>query len=187
MQTIIYTFVLSIGLCFAASRPQAATVYLWTDDSGRLYITSGPPPEDGQVRDVYEYESRSRPEPIEPSAPSETDGSNSSDTEVQCRNVFEARRNLRGKKVLATAVRKRAQEARDKVKELRDRIGFDDDRRDDFKDDLKRQEQNARRAEMLSEQAGLEIKIAQLQVKLAEYEAGGPCTEKREYESQRAG
>jgi hypothetical protein len=89
--------------------------------------------------------------------------------------------NLREKQMLASAVRRRAGEARDKVKDLRNRIGFDNDRRDDFKDDLKRLEQNARRAEMFSEHAGLEVKNAELQVKLAEYEAGGPCTDKSEY------
>ena len=181
MRLIFYIFVLLCGLCFAVSAPQAASVYLWTDESGRMHITEGPPPEGGQLRDMFDYEPGSRSEPIEPSAPSETAESESSGKEVQCRNVFEARRELREKQMMASAVRRRAQEARDKVKDLRNRIGFDDDRRDDFKDDLKRLEQNARRAEMFSEQAGLEVKIAELQVKLAEYEAGGPCTEKREY------
>jgi hypothetical protein len=89
--------------------------------------------------------------------------------------------NLREKQMLASAVRRRAEEAREKVQDLRRRIGFDDDRRDDFKDDLKRREQNARRTEMFAEQAGLEVKIAELQVKLAEYEAGGPCADQQEY------
>jgi hypothetical protein len=97
--------------------------------------------------------------------------------------IFKAMKktNLREKQMLASAVRRRAEEAREKVQDLRRRIGFDDDRRDDFKDDLKRREQNARRAEMFAEQAGLEVKIEELQVKLAEYEAGGPCADQQEY------
>jgi hypothetical protein len=89
--------------------------------------------------------------------------------------------NLREKQLLTCAVRKRAEEAREKVQDLRQRIGFEDNRCDDFKDDLKRREKNARRAEMFSEYAGLQVKIAELQVKLADYEAGEPCTDQREY------
>ena len=181
MRSIIYIVALFSGLCFVASAPQAASVYLWTDANGRMHITEGPPPEGGKVRDMFEYEPRSRPEPVEPSPPSQAAESADSAQETECRDVFAARRNLREKKMMAAAVRRRAAEARDKVKDLQNRIGFDDDRRDDFKDDLKQLEQNARRAEMFSEQAGLEVKVAELQVKLAEYEAGGPCSDEREY------
>jgi hypothetical protein len=181
MRSTIHTVILFSALCFAASAPLAASVFLWTDDSGRMHISETPPPEGGTVRDMFEYEPRSQTEPVESSSPSESAESKSSDKETQCRNVFAARRNLREKKMMAAAVRQRAEEASDKVKDLRNRIGFDDDRRDDFKDDLKRLEQNEHRAQMFSEQAGLEVKIAELQVKLAEYEAGGPCTDKREY------
>ncbi|MGD8801445.1 MAG: DUF4124 domain-containing protein [Desulfobacterales bacterium] len=181
MHSIIYTVILFMALCFTASAPLAASVYLWTDDSGRMHISETPPPEGATVRDMFEYEPRSQPEPVESSSPSESAESKNSDKETECRNVFAARRSLREKKKMAAAVRRRAEEARDEVKDLRDRIGFDDDRRDDFKDDLKRLEQKAHRAQMFSEQAGLEVKIAELQVKLAEYEAGEPCTDEREY------
>jgi hypothetical protein len=181
MRLMIHTVILLGSLCLAASAVQAAKVYLWTDESGRMHITGTPPPEGGQVRDEFDYEPRSRVEPTEPSSRSDAGESEGSDKESQCRNVFEARRNLREKQMLASTVRQRAEEARDKVKDLRDRIGFDDDRRDDFKDDLKRLEQNARQAQMFFEQAGLEVKVAELQVKLAEYEAGGACTDKSEY------
>jgi hypothetical protein len=177
MRAIIYTVILLSGLCFAAYQAYAESVYLWTDDSGRLHITDRPPPEGGKLQDTFDYEPRSRPEAVDRSSPSQTAESNGSDKEAQCRNVFAARRNLRKTKSLAAAVRRRAQEARDKVKDLRDRIGFDDDRRDDFKDDLKRLEQNARRAEMFAEQAALDVHAAELQVKLAESEADVDCPE----------
>jgi hypothetical protein len=177
MRSIIYFIILFCGVCLAGSRADAATVYLWTDDSGRMHITDGPPSEGGLVRDKFEYEPRSRPEPTESPSPSEVAESESSDKETQCRNVFAARRNLRKTNSMAVAVRQRAEEARDKVKDLQDRIGFDDDRRDDFKDDLKRLEQNARQAEMFSEQAQLEVKVAELQLKLAESEVEVDCPE----------
>lgn len=115
MRLIFYSVALLCGLCFAVFTPQAANVYLWTDESGRMHITEGPPPEGGQVRDMFDYEPSSRSEPIEPSTPSETSESKNSDKEVQCRNVFEARRELREKQKLASAVRRRAEETRDKV------------------------------------------------------------------------
>ncbi|MGD1970002.1 MAG: DUF4124 domain-containing protein [Desulfobacterales bacterium] len=180
MRSMIYTVILLSGLWLAATAPQAASVYLWTDDNGRLHITDGPPPEGSKLRDTFEYEPRSQPESAVPSSPSEIAEPESRDKEAQCRNVFEAHRNLRKTKSLAAAVRQRAEEARDKVKDLRDRIGFDDDRRDDFKDDLKRLEQSAHQAEMFAEQAALDVQVAELQVKLAETEAGEPCAQARD-------
>jgi hypothetical protein len=79
---------------------------------------------------------------------------------------------------MAVEVHRRAEEARDKVKDLRGRIGFDDDRRDDFKDDLKRLEEEARRAELFARQADLDVQVAELQLKLAETEVEVDCPER---------
>jgi hypothetical protein len=172
---MIYLIIFIISLCFAVSEPDAARLYLWTDDSGRMHITEEPPANRSRVRDIIEYESRTEP-PAD--SLSETAETRNRDKEDQCRNVFEARRTLRKKQAAAAAVRQRAAEARDKVKDLRERIGFDDDRRDDFKDDLKRLEGNARRAEMFAQQAELDVQVSELQVQMAELEVGDQCTEK---------
>lgn len=181
MRTTLYSIILMSLLCFAASRPHAASVYLWTDENGRMHITDGPPSAGGSVRDVIEYEPRSEPQPVEPLPRSETvepDSKDKKDKEDQCRHVFAARRNLRKTRSMAAAVRQRAQEARERVKDLRERIGFDDDRRDDFKDDLKRLEEKARLADMFAQQAKLDIQVAELQVKLAETEVDVECSER---------
>jgi hypothetical protein len=169
---MIYPIIFLFSLCFAVSKPDAARLYLWTDDSGRMHITEEPPANRSRVRDIIEYESRAEPA----AGLSDTAENRNREKEDQCRNVFEARRTLRKKQAAAAAVRQRAAEARDKVKDLRERIGFDDDRRDDFKDDLKRLEENARRAEMFAQQAELDVRFSELQVRMAELEAGGPCT-----------
>ena len=182
MRLIIYhTIIFFSGLLLTTSAPDAASIYLWTDDDSRMHITEKPPTEKRMVRDVFEYQPGAAHQATEPSSPSEAASSDIGDNEARCRNVSEARRTLRKAKSVAVAVRNRAEDAREKVEDLRQRIGFDDDRRDDFKDDLKRLERDARQAEMFSEQAELDVKIAALQVKLAEYEAGEPCADKREY------
>lgn len=180
MRPIFYATLFFGSLCVTSSAPDAASVYLWTDENSRMHITEAPPPQGGMVRDVFEYEPHSEePRAAEPSPRPEGATSETENNEVQCRIVFKARQTLRKKKSVAAAVRKRASETRDKVQNLRDQIGFDDDRRDDFKDDLKRLEESARRAEMFVQQAALDVRVAELQVQIAEMEAGGPCPEKR--------
>jgi hypothetical protein len=176
---MIYLILFLVSLlCFAVSEPDAARLYLWTDDGGRMHITEEPPAKESRVRDIIEYESRTAPQSGGSSQAAESDDR---DKKIKCRNVFEARRTLREKKSMAAAVRRRAAEASDKVQDLRRRIGFDDDRRDDFKDDLKRLEENARRAEMFAQQAELDVKVSGLQVKMAELDAGDRCTGKRSF------
>jgi hypothetical protein len=175
MRSMIYPIIFLISLCFAVSEPDAARVYLWTDDSGRMHITEEPPANRSRVRDIIEYESRTAPSD---QGLSETAETGNRDKEDQCRNVFEARRTLRKKQDAAVAVRQRAEKARDKVKDLRERIGFDDDRRDDFKDDMKQLEENALRTEMFAQQAELDVQFSELQVRMSELAAGGPCTKK---------
>lgn len=175
---MIYPIILIISLCFAVPEPDAARLYLWIDDSGRMHITEEPPAKRSRLRDVIDYESANEPQDAGSSGTAETENR---DNKTECRNVFEARRALRKTKSAAAAVRRRAEETRDKVQDLRKRIGFDDDRRDDFKDDLKRLEESARRAEMFAQQAELDVKVAEIQVKMAELEAGGPCAEERSF------
>ena len=178
MRSMIYPIIFVISRCFAVCEPDAARLYLWTDGSGRMHITEEPPAKGSTVRDVIDYESRTAPQAAGPSDAAETE---QRDKEAKCRTVFEARRTLRKTKSVAAAVSRRAEEARDKVQDLRRRIGIDDDRRDDFKEDLRRLEENARRAEMFAQQAGLDVQVVELQVKMAELEAGDPCLEKREF------
>jgi hypothetical protein len=149
MRPIFYAILFFGSLCVTSSAPDAASVYLWTDENSRIHITEALLPQGGMMRDVFEYEPHSEePRTAEPSPQPEGATSEVGNKEVQCRNVFAARQALQKKKSVAVAVRKRAAEARDKVQDLRDRIGFNDDRRDDFKDDLKRLEERARRAQM---------------------------------------
>jgi hypothetical protein len=155
----------------AASGSAAASVYVWTDKEGRIHITDQPPAKGAKLRDVIEY----KPQPAEPLLPSETEKAESQDKEALCRNVCLARRNLRKTKSVALAVRQRAEKARLKVRDLRERIGFDDDEMDDFKDDLKQLEEKATLAEMFAQQAELDVQVAELQVKLAESETDADC------------
>jgi hypothetical protein len=117
-----------------------------------MHISEEPPAKWSSVRDVIEYESRAE---SRDAGLSDTAATINRDKESKCRNVFNARRTLRKKKSVAATVSQRAAEARNKVQDLRQRIGFDDDRRDDFKDDLKRLEENARRAEMFASKLNL--------------------------------
>jgi hypothetical protein len=151
------------------------TINRWTDDRGRMHITEERPAKRSSVRDVIEYEPRAA---LQDAGSSDTAETINRDKEAKCRNVFKARRTLRKKKSVAAAVSQRAAEAPNKVQDLRKRIGFDDDRRDDFKDDLKRLQESARRAEMFAQQAELDVQVSELQVQMAELEAGGPCTGK---------
>jgi hypothetical protein len=146
-----------------------------------MHITDESPSKGASVRDIIEYQPGGASEPAGPSPRSGAAEAESKNKEAQCRNVFAARRNLRKTNMVATAVHRRAEEARDDVNDLRERIGFDDDRRDDFKDDLKRLQQKARLAEMFAQQADLDVRVAELQVKLAELEAGGQCTEEKRF------
>ena len=178
MRSVIYSIILLVSLCFAVSKPDAARLYLWANDSGRMHITEEPPAKRSSVRDVIEYESRAKPQDA---GSSDTAKTINRDKEAKCRNVYNAQRNLRKKKSVAATVSQRAAEARNKVQDLRQRIGFDDDRRDDFKDDLKRLEENARRAEMFAQQAELDVQAHELQVQMAKLEAGDQCTEKKRF------
>ena len=173
---MFYAIIFFISLCFAISEPDASRLYLWSDDKGRMHITEGPPTKGSSVQDVIEYEFRTIPQAAGSSDTAET---KNRDKKAKCRNVFEARRDLRKTKSVAAAVNQRAEKARDKVQDLCRRIGFDDDRRDDFKDDLKRLEGNAHRAEMFAQQAELDVQVAELHVKMAELEAGDQCAENR--------
>lgn len=149
MRAIVYTVVILLNsLSIAVAGSAAARVYVWTDQGGRIHITDEPPAKGAKLRGVIEYEPRPSPQPQKPSPPSKAEKAERRDQKVQCRDVFRARRNLRKPKKVAAAVRQRAQEARAKVRDLRDRIGFDDDEMDDFKDDLQRLEKDARTAEM---------------------------------------
>ena len=151
---MIYLIIFFISLCFAVSEPDAARLYLWTDDSQRMHITEEPPAKRSSVRDVIDYESATAPQDAGSSDAAEVENR---DKSAECRNLFEARRTLRKTKSAAAAVRWRAEKARDKVQDLRKRIGFDDDRRDDLKDDLKQLQDDAQRAEMFAKQAGLDV------------------------------
>lgn len=151
---MIYLIIFFISLCFAVSEPDAARLYLWTDDSQRMHITEEPPAKRSSVRDVIDYESATAPQDAGSSDAAEVENR---DKSAECRNLFEARRTLRKTKSAAAAVRWRAEKARDKVQDLRKRIGFDDDRRDEFKDDLKQLQDDAQRAEMFAKQAGLDV------------------------------
>jgi len=62
MRSVIYSIILLVSLCFAVSKPDAARLYLWANDSGRMHITEEPPAKRSSVRDVIEYESRAKPQ-----------------------------------------------------------------------------------------------------------------------------
>lgn len=169
---MIYAIIFFISLCFAISEPDAARLYLWSDNKGRMHIAEGPPTKGSSVPDVIEYEFRTIPQAAGSSDTAET---KNRDKKAKCRNVFEVRRDLRKTKSVTAAINQRAEKARNKVQDLRRRIGFGDDRRDD----LKRLEENAHRAEIFAQQAELDVQVAELQVKMAELEAGDQCAEKR--------
>jgi len=173
MRSIIYFIMILGSICLIASGSPAASIFMWTDENGRMHITDQPPPNGGMVRDIIEYKPGPAPQP----APlRRSDAAETKNREkAKCRNVFKARQNLLKTQTIAAAVRQRAEEARDEVQELRNRIGFDDDRRDNFKDDLKRLEENAGRAKMSAQQAELDVQVSELQGKLAELEARGQC------------
>ena len=101
--------------------------------------------------DVIEYEFRTIPQAAGSSDTAET---KNRDKKAKCRNVFEVRPDLRKTKLVAAAINQRAEKARNKVQDLRRRIGFGDDRRDD----LKRLEENAHRAEISVRKRGDFIK-----------------------------
>jgi hypothetical protein len=88
---------------------------------------------------------------------------------------------LRQAQEVAVAVRERAEEARQKARDLRERIGFDDEEMEDRKYDLIELEKKARRAELFAEQAELDVRLAELQVTMAELETEGRCEDERDF------
>jgi hypothetical protein len=175
MRAMICSILVLGSLGFAVCGPQAATVYLWTDDEDHMHITDDKPPANGTLQDMIEYEPAPMPvtQPQKP-PPAEADNA---DLEARCRDLVKARRTLEETKDVAVAVRERAEEARDKLENLRNRVGFDHDELDDFKDDLRRLERSARWAEMFAKQADLDVQVAELQVKLIETEVDQDCDE----------
>ena len=162
------------GICLIASGSSAASIHLWTDEDGRMDITDQPPPNGGMVRDIIEYKPGPAPQPVPLRRSGAAETKNRE--EAKCRDVFKARQNLRKTQTIAAAVLQRAEEeAREEEQELRNRIGFDGDRRNNFKDDLKRLEENAGRKQIFAQQAELDVQVAELQVKLDEMEAGDQC------------
>jgi hypothetical protein len=76
---------------------------------------------------------------------------------------------------LAGEATKRAIEARVRADGFRRKVGFDDDRIQQFKYKMKKLEDQAEEAQSLAREANDRARRAELQAKLAELEAGDAC------------
>ncbi len=156
---------------------ESPDIYLWKDRWGRTHLTEEPPAEGGSVQE------RITPAPGPPAAPRRTAAKadkedkkdQGRDAYERCRLADEARQFALTARQKANALQSRAQDARGELKDLKERVGYDDERREDFKYDIRRLEEKARWMEAVAGQALLQADGADLQSRLARSIAGDRC------------
>jgi uncharacterized membrane protein len=169
----------------AASWPapaRGAELYKWKDADGKLHVTETPPPAHGRLQEIIEYDPAppSRPPAAESAGVPETSPTaGETERRRRCRLVSEAREIAGRARSVHRSAKEDAERARQEAADLRDRVGFDDEELDDFKDDIRRLEEKARRAELRSQLAGIQADSAELQSKLIEALLEEDCREPR--------
>ena len=78
-------------------------------------------------------------------------------------------------RIVAEAAERRAAEKRKQSRELKSRVGYDDELIDDYLDEIREHENAAQQAELFARQAEVQASDASLQARCAEIEAGQGC------------
>ena len=166
MRHVIALFSIAIFLNnFSAAH--AAEAYLWTDAGGNYHITDEPPPTDGTLQDVMPYTPSTGEEKARRREQVPRTTVVDPQTERKCGVAMQARRLAVKAREIARAAEHRAEKKHSQAEELKDRIGYDDERRDDFKDDIRELEDAARRADLLADQARIQAEEADLRARVA--------------------
>jgi hypothetical protein len=171
-----------LAAIYESAPARGAELYKWKDADGKLHVTESSPPSHGRLQEIIEYEpaAPSRPSTAETAGVPETSPTvGETDRRQRCRLVSEARKIADRARSIHHSAKERAEQARQEAADLRDRVGFDDEELDDFKDDIRRLEEKARRAELRSQLAGIQADSAELHSKLIEALLEEECREPR--------
>lgn len=152
----------------------AENLYTWTDSSGKLHITDEAPPQNAIVKEIFRYEAR-KTDSFQAPKPKEQNTIHDAFSETNCQDVREMRTKAQKTIELAEEATQRAIEARVRADGFRRKVGFDDDRIQQFKYKMKKLEDQAEEAQSLAREANDRARRAELQAKLAELEAGDAC------------
>jgi hypothetical protein len=147
-------------------------LYLWKDRWGRTHLTEDPPAEGGSIQERITPAPDPPAPPRRPAAKAVKEDQNAY---KRCRLADEARQFALSARQKANALQSRAQDARRGLEDLKERVGYDDERLDDFKHDIRRLEKKARWLEVLAGLALLQADGADLQSRLAQSIAGDRC------------
>jgi hypothetical protein len=174
MKMIVNAIILLVFFIWSPKLFAVETLYLWTDENEMLHITKAAPADSDRIIDIMEYE----PQPVnETAAVPEPTKSREKDplSDEKCRLAAEARRIAKDARMIAEAADKRAAEKRKQWQDLKNRVGYDDELIDDYKDDIRELENAARQAELFARQAEVQAREADLEARRAELEAGPDC------------
>ena len=151
-------------------------IFLWKDRHGRTHVTEEPPPEGGTVEErIAPAPGGSRPGGDRRSEARDEPESLDRSAWEKCRLADETRGFALKARRESNGLGRRAREARKESEELKERVGQDDDRLEEFKYDIRRLEEKARVLEDLAKLASLLADEADLQSRLARRFAGDRC------------
>lgn len=155
------------GTLQGAIETEAARLYKWRGADGSLVFTDEPPPEGVPLLEIIEADSFAGAPAGAAEKPVETAASEIKAFD-RCRLLSDARRVAEQTAAMAILRREKADEAGRRVDEMRERIGYDDEQREDLADNLQRLEEKERLAEAAARLAEQLVLHARLQVRLAE-------------------
>ena len=173
MQIIIK--LMALLFCCMWSLPLGAeTLYLWTDENGKMHITEEAPADSSRIIDTMVYQ----PQPVpDVTAAPESRGKQKKDLQrdEKCRIAVKARRIAAEAQKIAMAAQARAEKKRKQAQDQKERVGYDDELLDDYKDDIRELQSTARQAELFAEQAKIQAEKADLRARRIELEAAPDC------------
>ena len=176
----VAAFVLAAACLLRPGNADGAALYKWKDNTGKLHITDEAPPEGATVLEIIEGEPRAvnpRTETDSSTPPSDASAERNAELRRLCQLLLDARRSAGRARRLASSEKERAEDVDRQLTQLRERVGFDDDELDDFKDDIEALEEKSRLAEATAQRADLMAGQAELLVRLIEHSAAGKCPE----------
>ncbi len=151
-------------------------IYLWKDRRGKTHLTEEPPQEGGSIQEQITPTPGPPPDAAQRRPAVEAaEERRREDSLERCRLADTTRKFALKARQAANALNARAGEARRDAKDLKERAGFDEDRLDDFKYEIRRREEKARWLEDLARQAVLQADAADLLTRLAQSVAGDRC------------
>lgn len=166
---------LLISWCRAPCAQEDKNIYLWKDRTGKTHLTEEPPQEGGAIQERFAPAPGPAPASRRRPKGETAEADRGQDAYERCRLADQARQFALTARQEANALKRKAEDARHDVEDLKERVGFDDERLENFKYDIRRLEENARWLEALAKQAGMQADSADLQSRLAQFIAGSSC------------